>query len=275
MKEPFTIDHLKIDRRQLFLIGGPCVIENPELTITIAERTAEICRRLKIPFIFKASFDKANRTSISSYRGPGLNAGLEILAHIKNSLKVPVLSDIHESWQANKVASVLSVIQIPAFLCRQTDLLLSAADTGLPVNIKKSQMLSAREINQAVEKIVSRGNNRILLTERGTFFGYNNLVVDFRNIPLMKQTGFPVVIDATHSVQQPGAAGRSSGGQPEFIDLIARLGVMAGADGVFLEVHPEPQKALSDGANSLNLAHLEKLLLKLIKIFEISKDEEH
>lgn len=253
-----------------FLIAGPCVIEDAGLTREIAAEAKKVTAELGIPYIFKASFDKANRSSIKSARGPGLEKGLPVLAAIKADLGVPVLSDIHEPWQAQAAASVLSVIQIPAFLCRQTDLLLAAARTGLPLNIKKSQMMSPADMALAVKKVAEAGNRRVMLTERGSFFGYNNLVVDFRSIPLMKESGCPVVMDATHSVQRPSGAGDVSGGDPQFIPLMAAAGIAAGADGIFLEIHPRPEKALSDGRNSLPLKDLRPLLIRLQKLYNVA-----
>jgi 2-dehydro-3-deoxyphosphooctonate aldolase (KDO 8-P synthase) len=249
-----------------FLIAGPCVIESRDHAFGLARSLRSTCAKLDVPFIFKASFDKANRTSIRSYRGPGLDKGLEILAEIKAALGVPVLSDVHETAQVMKAAEVLDVIQIPAFLCRQTDLLLAAARTGKPVNIKKGPFLSPYDMKNAVEKIESQGNRKIILTERGTMFGYNNLVVDIRSIPIMKRWGYPVVIDASHSVQKPGGDVASSGGDREFIPAIARAAVSAGADGVFLEVHEDPEAALSDKHNALNLKDLKKLLEDLLRL---------
>lgn len=266
----FEIDHLKISKNHLFCILGPCVIENEHLTLNIAEQAKQITEETDIPFIFKASFDKANRSSLKSYRGPGIDKGLEILKKVKKTFNIPVLSDIHEVWQAEPAAEVLSIIQIPAFLARQTDLLLAAAKTGLPVNIKKGQHMSPDDMTLVVEKIQSTGNNKIMLTERGTFFGYRNLVVDFRNIPIMKKLGFPVIIDATHAVQKPAAEKGISGGDPEFIPLIASSGVVSGADGLFLEIHPEPAQALSDGNNSFNIKNLKPLLIHLKKLYNIN-----
>lgn len=260
-------DQLSISKKNLFCILGPCVIENEKITLTIAEKAKQITGEINIPFIFKASFDKANRSSLHSYRGLGMDKGLKILKKVKETLNIPVLSDIHEVWQAEPASEVLSVIQIPAFLSRQTDLLLAAGKTGLPVNIKKSQHMSPDDMSLVVEKIASTGNDKIILTERGTFFGYRNLVVDFRNIPIMKKLGFPVVIDATHAVQKPTADSGASGGNPEFIPLIASSGVVSGADGVFLEIHPDPKKALSDGNNSLHIKNLKPLLIHLKKLY--------
>jgi 2-dehydro-3-deoxyphosphooctonate aldolase (KDO 8-P synthase) len=253
----------------LFLIAGPCVIESEAHARMIAERLIEITAAAKVSFIFKASFDKANRTSLSSFRGPGLVEGLPILGRIKQQLGVPVLTDIHEPAQAAPAAEVCDVLQIPAFLSRQTDLLLAAARTGRVVNLKKGQFLSPWDMSHAVEKIVSAGNHKVILTERGVSFGYQNLVVDMRSIPIMKKTGCPVVLDVTHAVQLPGADGHSSGGQPEFIEPLARAGVAAGADGVFLEVHNDPAHALSDGSNALPLDRLPALLAKLSPLADL------
>jgi 2-dehydro-3-deoxyphosphooctonate aldolase (KDO 8-P synthase) len=250
----------------LFLIAGPCVIETAERTLALARRTKAAADALGLPFIFKASFDKANRTSLRSFRGPGLDEGLEILAEVKRACRVPVLSDVHETAQVDRAAAVLDVIQIPAFLCRQTDLLVAAGRTGKPVNVKKGQFLSPYDMKNVVDKLESTGNTRILLTERGTMFGYNNLVVDVRAIPVMKSFGYPVVIDASHSVQRPGGRGDASGGEKEFIPVIARAGVSAGADGVFLEVHDEPAEALSDKDNALYVRDLKKLGAALVRL---------
>lgn len=250
----------------LFLIAGPCVIESEAATLSLARRIKAVCAGLKMPFVFKASFDKANRSSIGSYRGPGLEKGLAILKRVKEELTVPVLSDVHETSQVARAAEVLDVIQIPAFLCRQTDLIVEAARTRKPLNLKKGQFLSPQEMENAVEKALQQGNDRILLTERGTFFGYNNLVFDVRSIALMKRWGFPVVIDASHSVQRPGGRGMASGGEAEFIPLMVRTGVAAGADGLFLEIHQSPAKALSDGPNSLILNRLKDVLRSALRI---------
>jgi 2-dehydro-3-deoxyphosphooctonate aldolase (KDO 8-P synthase) len=249
-----------------FLIAGPCVLETRAAALGLAKKIGAVCRRLEVPLVFKASFDKANRSSLRSYRGPGLEAGLEILAAVKEATGLPVLSDVHETWQVEKAADVLDVLQIPAFLCRQTDLLLAAARTGKPVNVKKGQFMAPAEMRNVVEKVLSAGNACLLLTERGTTFGYNSLVVDMRSIPIMKSFGVRVVIDASHSVQRPGGEGISSGGDREFIPVIARAGVAAGADGVFLEVHDDPAQALSDKHNTLILKDLEGLLESLLRI---------
>lgn len=249
-----------------FLIGGPCVIENQDHAFFMAKEIKKICENLQISFIFKASYDKANRSSISSYRGPGAERGLEILRTIKDELLVPVLSDVHETNQIEKAAQILDVIQIPALLSRQTDLIVEAAKTQKPLNLKKGQFLSPHEMKNAVEKALSQGNEKLIITERGTFFGYNNLVFDIRSIPIMKKWGFPVVIDASHSVQKPGGEGSSSGGEAEFIPYKAKAGVSVGADGVFLEVHDNPSQALSDKYNSLILKDLRNLLASLLRL---------
>jgi 2-dehydro-3-deoxyphosphooctonate aldolase (KDO 8-P synthase) len=247
----------------LFLIAGPCVIENERHTLMMAERLATITHALRIPYIFKASFDKANRTSLDSYRGPGLERGLEILARVKKEFRIAVLTDVHEPAQVGPVAEVCDVIQIPAFLCRQTDLLLEAGRSGAVVNIKKGQFLSPWDIRHALEKVESQGNHRILVTERGSTFGYNNLVVDIRGLAVMKGFGFPVVLDVTHALQLPGGEGHKSGGQPQFISTLARAGVAAGVDGIFMEVHNRPEQALSDGANALPLRRFKRLVTNL------------
>ena len=247
-----------------FLSAGPCVIESDEHVLRMADAISKIARRLKIPLIFKASFDKANRTSLQSYRGPGLEKGLEALRRVKQETGVPVLTDVHEVSQVEAVAGVCDVIQIPAFLSRQTDLLVAAGRSGVTVNIKKGQFVSPPEVRHGVEKIRSTGNEKILVTERGSSFGYNNLVVDMRSLPVLRGFGYPVVLDVTHSVQLPGGAGTASGGQPEFIEPLARAGVGAGVDGIFMEVHDNPAAALSDGANALPLSQLERLLERLL-----------
>ncbi len=249
-----------------FLIGGPCVIENQDHAFFMAKEIKKICEDLQISFIFKASYDKANRSSISSYRGPGAERGLEILRTIKDELLVPVLSDVHETNQIEKAAQILDIIQIPALLSRQTDLIVEASKTQKPLNLKKGQFLSPHEMKNAVEKALSQGNEKLIITERGTFFGYNNLVFDIRSIPIMKKWGFPVVIDASHSVQKPGGEGSSSGGEAEFIPYKAKAGVSVGADGVFLEVHDNPSQALSDKYNSLILKDLRNLLASLLQL---------
>ncbi|MBC2744607.1 MAG: 3-deoxy-8-phosphooctulonate synthase [Desulfosarcina sp.] len=246
-----------------FLVSGPCVIEDEAVTLRIATRLKELTDSLGIPFTFKASYDKANRTAITSFRGPGIRDGLRVLAKVKETLDVPILSDVHRISEVATAAEVLDVIQIPAFLCRQTDLILAVAKTGKPVNVKKGQFLAPWDMVNIVNKIRSVSSVQPMITERGVMFGYNNLVVDFRGIHIMQQTGCPVVFDATHSVQLPGGAGTRSGGQREFAPVLARAAVAAGADGVFLEVHEDPDKALCDGPNSLPLDQLPGLLTQL------------
>ena len=249
--------------KPLFLIAGPCVIESESHARMMAERVLKIAAEAGVPFVFKASYDKANRSSVSSFRGPGLAEGLRILGKIKTDLKLPILTDIHETSQAAPAAEVCDVLQIPAFLARQTDLLVAAAKTGRVINIKKPQFVSPWDMKNAVEKVESTGNQQIILTERGASFGYQNLVVDFRSFPVLRKYGYPVVFDVTHSVQLPGGQGHASGGQPEFIEPLARAGVAAGVDGIFLETHDCPAKALSDGANALPLKELAGLLERL------------
>jgi len=256
----------------LFLIAGPCVIESESHAATMAEKIAATAAELKIPYIFKASYDKANRSSVSSFRGPQLEEGLRILANIKKHTGLPILSDVHDVSQVGPAAEVCDILQIPAFLCRQTDLLAAAGRTGRAVNIKKGQFVSPWEMSNAAEKISSTGNEKIILTERGTSFGYQNLVVDMRSFPIMKKFGYPVVFDVTHSVQLPGGAGKSSGGQPEFIEPLARAGTAAGIDGLFLEVHDNPAQALSDGANALLLEKLGPLLQRIQKLAALTRE---
>ncbi len=257
---------IRLGGPSFFLIAGPCVIESKEHASNLARRIQSICRDLSIPYVFKASFDKANRSSISSYRGPGIQAGLDILSDIKQKYQLPVTSDVHEPSQVAAAASVLDIIQIPAFLSRQTDLIIEAARSGKPVNIKKGQFLSPHDMKNVLEKALSQNNRQIILTERGVSFGYHNLVFDVRSIPVMKKWGFPVVIDASHSVQKPGGQGTLSGGDAEFIPFIARAGISVGADGVFMEVHDNPPEALSDKHNSLNLNNLKDVLSLLVRI---------
>lgn len=247
----------------LFLIAGPCVIESESHARMMAEKVAKIAADAGVPYIFKASYDKANRSSLKAFRGPGLKEGLRILEKIKKELKLPILTDIHEVSQAQAAADVCDVLQIPAFLARQTDLLIAAGKTGRVINIKKGQFLSPWDMGNVVEKVASTGNTKIILTERGTSFGYQNLVVDMRSFPVMQRTGYPVVFDVTHSVQLPGGQGSASGGQPQFIEPLARAAVAAGVDGIFLETHDNPAAARSDGPNALPLEHLKALLLKL------------
>ena len=247
----------------LFLIAGPCVIESEAHARMMAERVARIAADASVPYIFKASYDKANRSSGKAFRGPGVAEGLRILGKIKADLRVPILTDIHDASQAAPAAEVVDILQIPAFLARQTDLLLAAAKTGRIVNVKKAQFLSPWDMGNVAEKIALSGNDKIILTERGASFGYNNLVVDMRSFPVLKKFGYPVVYDVTHSVQLPGGQGHASGGQPEFIEPLARAGVSTGVDGVFLETHDNPAVALSDGPNALPLSQLPELLGRL------------
>jgi 2-dehydro-3-deoxyphosphooctonate aldolase (KDO 8-P synthase) len=253
----------------LALISGPCVIEDYETTRQIAATIKDITDKLAIPFVFKASYDKANRTSITSYRGPGLDDGLKVLAEIKKEFKIPILSDVHRISEIPAAARVLDIIQIPAFLCRQTDVIIEVARSGKVVNIKKGQFLAPWDMANVISKITSVGNHNILITERGTMFGYNNLVVDFRGFMIMRQTGYPVIFDATHSVQLPGGAGTSSAGQREYAPLLARAAVAAGVDGIFMEVHRDPDQALCDGPNSLKLDTIYDLLFQLKSIHGI------
>ena len=252
------------------LIAGPCVIESPELVFEVAERVKAITERLGITYVFKASFDKANRSSGGSFRGPGVAEGLEVLAEVKRRTGLPLLTDIHESQQAAPVAAVVDVLQIPAFLCRQTDLLLAAADavrgTGKTINVKKGQFLAPWDMAQVVTKLREAGVEKLWLTERGSSFGYNTLVVDYRGLPQLRALGCPVIFDATHSVQQPGGRGSSSGGQREYVAPLARAAMAVGVDGLFMEVHPDPENALSDGPNMVPLHRLEPLLEQLLAI---------
>ncbi len=250
----------------LFLIAGPCVIESEGHALMMAEKLGAVAGELGVPYIFKASYDKANRTSVASYRGPGLKAGLKILAKIKKKTGLPVLTDVHQVSEVEAAAEVCDILQIPAFLSRQTDLLVAVGKSGRVVNIKKGQFLSPAEMANAAEKVASTGNEKIILTERGNSFGYQNLVVDMRSFPIMRKFGYPVVFDVTHSVQLPGGEGKSSGGQPEFIEPLARAGVAAGVDGIFLEVHDNPAKALSDGSNALALGQFRALMGKIVAL---------
>ncbi|HET9961784.1 MAG TPA: 3-deoxy-8-phosphooctulonate synthase [Nitrospiraceae bacterium] len=254
-----------------FLIAGPCVIESEQLAMETAGRIADIAKAVGMPYVFKSSFDKANRTSITSFRGPGLEKGLAVLKTIRSQLGLPVLTDVHTEEQATEAGKVVDVLQIPAFLCRQTDLLIAAARTGKIVNIKKGQFLSPQEMGHAVKKVEDCGNRRILLTERGTSFGYHNLVVDMRSLPIMRRFGYPVVFDATHSVQLPGGGGTTSSGQREFVEPLARAAAGAGVDGFFMEVHPQPDKALSDGPNMVPLHQLQPLLERILRICDAAR----
>ena len=250
----------------LFLIAGPCVIESEGHALMMAEKLGAVAGEIGVPYIFKASYDKANRSSVSSYRGPGLKNGLKILAKIKKKTGLAVLTDVHQASEVEAAAEVCDILQIPAFLSRQTDLLVAAGKSGRVVNIKKGQFLSPAEMGNAAEKVASTGNEKIILTERGNSFGYQNLVVDMRSFPIMRKFGYPVVFDVTHSVQLPGGEGKSSGGQPEFIEPLARAGVAAGVDGIFLEVHDNPAKALSDGSNALPLGQFRALMEKIVAL---------
>ena len=260
-----------LDGSSLFVLAGPCVIEDPERTLNIGREMKKICEKLGLPYVFKASFDKANRSSFTSYRGPGLEEGLKILGHIKKELNVPVVSDIHAVEQVEKAAEVLDILQIPAFLCRQTDLLEAAAATGKCVNVKKGQFLAPEDMGNVVQKILHKGNENLMLTERGFSFGYNNLVVDMRSFPIMRSFDYPVIFDATHSVQLPGGAGTKSSGNREFVPNLARAAVASGVDGLFFEVHDNPEEALSDGPNMVYLNQFEDLLKDLVAIDKIVK----
>ena len=270
INRPGNNDPIKVGAGHPFLlIAGPCVLESEALATETAAALKEIAERLSISFIFKSSFDKANRTSLDSYRGPGLEDGLKILADIRQDYQVPVVSDIHESYQVAEASAVLDLLQIPAFLCRQTDLLVAAARSNKAINLKKGQFVSPWDMANAVNKIRASGNKNLMLCERGFALGYNNLVVDMRSLPVMRSLGCPVIFDATHSVQLPGGAGGSSGGQREFIPPLARAAVAAGLDGMFMEVHPRPEKALCDGPNSMPLDRLESLLKTILKIHAV------
>src|SRR6186713_383618 len=259
--------------RPFFLIAGPCVIESPMLTEQIAGRLKEITTRLQIPFIFKASFDKANRSSRGSYRGPGMDEGLKVLDDVRRKLAVPVLTDVHEDTPMAEVASVVDVLQTPAFLCRQTNFILNVSSQGKPVNIKKGQFLSPWEMKNVVDKARSTGNDGIMVCERGFSFGYNNLVSDMRSLSIMRNTGAPVVFDATHSVQLPGGQGTSSGGQREMVPVLARAAIAVGIAGVFMETHPDPANALSDGPNAVPLRHMRALLEQLLALDRVIKQQ--
>ena len=258
----------------LVLIAGPCVVENEKSALRHARAIQKITNRLNIPYIYKSSYDKANRTSLSSFRGLGIGEGLSILNRVKEETGLPILTDIHTPEEAREAALVADVLQIPAFLCRQTDLLTAAAKTGKIINVKKGQFLAPWEMGNVAEKIVTAGNRRVMLTERGTFFGYNTLVNDFRSIPIMKEFGYPVIFDATHSVQQPGGRGKSSGGDRRFVPVLAQAGVVAGADGIFMEVHENPDHAPSDGPNMVPLKELERLLEKLLRLSQVVRPEQ-
>ncbi len=267
LNKTFSVNSIQFGAKApLFVIAGPCVIESESHALRMAESLGAVASELHVPYIFKASYDKANRTSLSSFRGPGLQKGLRILKNIKKKTGLPILTDVHDVSQVGPAAEVCDILQIPAFLCRQTDLLVAAGRSGRVVNVKKGQFLSPWEISNAAEKIAGTGNEKIILTERGSSFGYQNLVVDMRSFPIMRKLGYPVVFDVTHAVQLPGGEGKSSGGQPEFIEPLARAGTAAGVDGLFLEVHDNPAKALSDGSNALPLSQFGPLLERVLKI---------
>ncbi len=255
----------------MILIAGPCVVESSELCLRVAKTLRDLCRKLGVLYVFKASYDKANRTSGASFRGPGMESGLDILATVRARVGVPVLTDVHSEDEALRASAVVDVLQIPAFLCRQTDLVRTAARTGRIVNIKKGQFLAPQDMGRVAAKAMDAGGRQLLLTERGTTFGYNNLVADMRSIPIMRTFGFPVIFDATHSVQLPGGAGDKSGGQREFAPVLARAALAAGADGLFIETHPDPDKAKSDGPNMIPLAKMADLLKGFLKIYAASR----
>ena len=272
VKEVKITDKITVGNGKIFLIAGPCVIESEDLVMEVAKKMKEITDKLGINYIFKASFDKANRSSISSFRGPGIDKGLEILARVKEKYVVALATDIHEPWQCKQAKEVIDLLQIPAFLCRQTDLLVAAAETGKAVNIKKGQFLAPWDMKNVVNKFCEVGNENIMLCERGATFGYNNLVVDMRGLLEMRKFGFPVVFDATHSVQIPGGKGDSTGGNREYVYPLARAAVSVGVDGIFAEVHPDPDKGLSDGPNMLKLENVEGILTNLLKYDKLTKE---
>jgi 2-dehydro-3-deoxyphosphooctonate aldolase (KDO 8-P synthase) len=272
MDSKVPISDFVVGNGNLVMIAGPCVIESAELTLAVARTLKDYARELALPLIFKSSYDKANRTSLASFRGPGLAAGLQILARVKDEVGLPVLADVHQVADVAPAAQVLDVLQIPAFLCRQTDLVMAAAQTGKPVNIKKGQFMAPWDMQPVVNKVFSTGNRQLLLTERGTMFGYNNLVVDFRSLPVLRGLGCPVVLDVTHSVQLPGGQGTCSGGQKEYIPLLARAGVAAGVDALFMEVHPDPEHALCDGPNSLPLDQVLPLWRQLAALHRLVRE---
>jgi 2-dehydro-3-deoxyphosphooctonate aldolase (KDO 8-P synthase) len=272
MVKEISIRNVKIGgNRPLALIAGPCVIENEAATLRCAERLLTICNGISVPLVFKASYDKANRTSVSAFRGPGLQEGIRILAKVSESLNLPILTDVHSAEEVRPVSEVVDVLQIPAFLCRQTDLVVEAARSGRVVNLKKGQFMAPWDMGNVVDKALSAGNSKIVLTERGVSFGYNNLVSDMRSLPIMRALGYPVIFDATHSVQLPGGQGTSSGGQREFVEYLARAAVATGIDGIFLEVHDNPEEARCDGPNSVKLDELPAVLKKLKAIDSIVK----
>jgi 2-dehydro-3-deoxyphosphooctonate aldolase (KDO 8-P synthase) len=263
------LNDFKIGEDKLTILAGPCAIESQSILDETADELKKICQKLDINYVFKSSFDKANRSSITSFRGPGMEKGLEMLAEIKSKYDLPIVTDIHVPDQAKPVSEVADILQIPAFLCRQTDLLVSAGETGRIVNIKKGQFLAPQQMKSLVKKVEDTGNKRIMLTDRGTSFGYNNLVTDFRSIPIMKEFGYPVVFDATHSVQMPGSNGDSTGGDRRFVPLLAKAAMATGADVLFFEIHPDPDKALCDGPNMLALSDAEKVFSICREIYEV------
>lgn len=270
MTREITIGRTRLGgNNHLFIIAGPCVIESEDIVFHTAERLKKICTAIGLPLLFKSSFDKANRTSLSSFRGPGLEKGLKILSDVRSKFDMPVISDVHSIEEVKPASEVLDALQIPAFLCRQTDLILSASHTGKPVNVKKGQFLAPWDVKNIIDKFISTGNQNIFITERGTSFGYNNLVVDFRGLPIMRSFGYPVIFDVTHSLQLPGGMGKRSGGQREFGEPLARAAVSVGVDGLFMEVHPEPDKALCDGPNMITLNEVEKILAAVKVIDEL------
>lgn len=269
----FQVGNATFGVGRLTIIAGPCVVESEEHTLFMARELKTITNRVGLDFVYKSSFDKANRSSINSFRGQGMEFGLEILQIVKRELNVPIVTDVHETWQVERAAEVADILQIPAFLCRQTDLLVECAKSGRAVNVKKGQFLAPHDAGNIVDKLWKAGGEKILLTERGASFGYNNLVVDFRSFPIMRSFGVPVVYDVTHSLQLPGGLGEKTGGQPEYIEIMARAGVAAGIDAAFMEVHEEPSRAPSDGANMLPLERFESLLIKLKQIHELVKPE--
>jgi 2-dehydro-3-deoxyphosphooctonate aldolase (KDO 8-P synthase) len=270
--KPFKVGSVETGNGELFLIAGPCLVESESHALRMAEALASITRDAGIPYIFKASYDKANRTSVSAHRGLGIDEGLRILGRVRNDLGLPVLTDVHDLSQVKSAAEVADVLQIPAFLCRQTDLIAEVARSGRAVNLKKGQFLAPHDMKNAIEKATSQGNSRVLVTERGTTFGYNNLVVDFRGLPIMRSFGYPVVYDVTHSLQRPGGLGNATAGDSQFIEYMARAGVACGVDGVFMEVHDNPAAALSDGPNSLPLERLAPLIESLKAIQQVVRD---
>lgn len=271
--KPFDVGPVSFGDGRLTIIAGPCVVESEQHALFMAQEISEICKCVGLDLVYKSSFDKANRSSVESFRGQGMEFGLEILAKVKGEIGVPVITDVHEPWQVEKTAEVADILQIPAFLCRQTDLLVEAAKSGKTVNVKKGQFLAPWDAKNIVDKLQSAGCEKILLTERGASFGYNNLVVDLRSFPIMRDFGVPVVFDVTHSLQLPGGLGKATGGQSQYIENFARAGVACGVDAVFMEVHDNPAKAPSDGPNQLPLERLEKLLVKLKKIHELVAED--